>query len=334
MDFLVGQPRVTQALRNALERDRLGHALLFLGESGVGRERAALGLASARLCERRGTAEAIPWGCGTCSACRRARAGNHPDVHLVMSEAEAIRRGRAQPDGKRRPSPDILVDALRELAGRLRLTAFEGGARIAIVLDAHRMNTNAQNALLKTLEEPGEGTVVILLAPHERAVLPTIASRCLRLTFAPLAEGDVRAILTAKGDAEAGERARRAQGSVARALALDPKTGSGAGKALWEALVGAGGGGGSASARLDAAESAGKERSDVDQALGGLEDRLLAAARASARGQPTELTWHAAQALLDRVGDTRAAIVKNASIQLALEELLLVPALPAAPKGR
>ena len=342
MHFLIGQPRVTTALQHALQRDRLGHGLLFLGGSGVGRERAALGLAGALLCERPGAPDALPWGCGACDACRRARAGSHPDLHVVMSEAEAVSRGRSAPDGKRRPSTDILVDAMRDLAGRLRLAAYQGGYRVAIVLDAHRMNVSAQNALLKTLEEPGERTVVILLAPHERAVLPTIASRCLRLVFAPLAERDVRAILTALGSSNVDERARRAQGSVARALAVDlPPGGSGAGAlreapsdALWDALVGADGQGGSLAARLDAAEAAGKERSDVDQALDRLEDRLAEGARRSAAGAPAPLPWQAAQALLDRVGQTRAGLAHNASVQLALEELLLSPALASRPRGR
>jgi len=252
-----------------------------------------------------------------------------------MSEAEAIRRGRAQPDGKRKPSHDILVDALRELAGRLRLTAFEGGARVAIVIDAHRMNVSSQNALLKTLEEPGADTVVILVAPHERAVLPTIASRCMRLVFAPLAESEVLTVLEGLGKLDAHERARRARGSVTRALAIEAlpernaelKAGAeptGAlGGILWSALVGADGAGGTSAARLDAAEAAGKERGDVDLALAGLQDRLAEAARVSAAGGAGPLSWRVALGLLDRVQATRVAIGKNASIQLALEELLL-----------
>ena len=326
MDYLVGQPRVARALANALAGDRLGGGLLFLGDAGVGRERAALGLAAALLCEQ-SDAAALPWGCGACGACRRARAGAHPDLHLVMSESESVRRGLSQPDGKRRPSPDILVDAVRELAVRLRMAAHQGGYRVAIVIDAHRMNANAQNALLKTLEEPGERTVVVLLAPHERAVLPTIASRCMRVAFAPLSERAVREILTARGATDAGERARRAHGSVARALALDPaqEADSAAGHgALWDALVGRDGAGGTMAERLDAAEALGKERSDVEAALASFEARVAHCARASAAGSSSPLPWHAARALLERVARTRGAIAHNASVQLALEELLLV----------
>ncbi|MBI1949090.1 MAG: DNA polymerase III subunit delta' [Deltaproteobacteria bacterium] len=339
MTYLIGQPRVSAALENALAHDRLGHGLLFVGEAGVGRERAALGLAGALLCERRGEPQAAPWGCGACGACRRARAGAHPDLHLVMSEAEAVRRGRAEPDGKRRPSQDILVDALRDLSVRLRMTAYQGGYRVAVVVDAHRMNVNAQNALLKTLEEPGERTVVILMAPHERAVLPTIASRCLRLSFQPLAERDLRAILGGLGTPDAELRARRARGSVARALALDLSAASGGDgdgdgvKALWDALLGEAGDVGPLAACLDAAEAVGKERSDVEQALTRLEQRLADAARAGAAGGGTP-SWRQASALLERVGRARTAIAHNASVQLALEELLLGRGLAARPATR
>src|SRR3954470_2890443 len=98
-DLLVGQDRVVRALTHALEAGRLAHGMLFSGPPGVGREKAARGLAAGLLCEKR----TIPFGCGECRACRRALSGNHPDVHLLMPEAEAVRRGLATPDGKRKP---------------------------------------------------------------------------------------------------------------------------------------------------------------------------------------------------------------------------------------
>ncbi len=285
---LPGQERVVRALTNARQGDRLAHGLLFAGPAGSGRERAARGLAAGLVCER----QAIPFGCGECRACRRAVAGNHPDVHVLMPEAEAVRRGLAQPDGKKRPSPDILVDAVRELAVRLRMTAYEGGARVAIIVDAHRMNANAQNALLKTLEEPAPSTFLVLIVPHERTVLPTIASRCLRVLFAP--------------------------------VPASPVEPSAAGEGLLRALLS-----GSALERLDAAEGLGKERADVDAALKDLQRRIADAARADAAradaagGSAGALPWRTGAALLERVAAARAAIAQNASVQLCLEELLL-----------
>lgn len=329
--FLVGQDRVERALGRAMQGKRLAHGLLFSGPAGVGRERAARGLAAGLLCERQraaGGGETVaelvhgPWGCGECRACRRTRAGQHPDVHVLMSDAEAVRRGLQQPDGKKRPSADILVDAVRELAVRLRMTSYEGGARVAIVLDAHRMNASAQNALLKTLEEPAPGTWIVLVVPHERTVLSTIASRCLRLAFAPLSSNDVATVLRGLGkdDAEAQERARRAEGSVARALAVDLSAPDAAGDALLRVLLE-----GSASERLDAAESLGKERSDVDVALADLQRLLATTLRRDAAGDVAPVPWRRARALLEAVHETRLAIAQNASVQLCLEELLLAP---------
>jgi DNA polymerase-3 subunit delta' len=276
--FLVGQDRVERALTNALGKNRLAHGLLFAGPPGSGRERAARGLAASLMCERR----VVPFGCQECRGCKRAMSGNHPDVHVLMPEAEAVRRGLAQPDGKKKPSQDILVDAVRELVGRMHLAPFEGGARVAIVVDAHRMNVNAQNALLKTLEEPAARTFLILVVPHERTVLPTIGSRCLRLLFTP---------------------------PPAQELAIE-----GPGAPLLSAMLH-----GSAEERLDAAEALGKERSDVDAALADLEQRLIDSAR-----RDTAPGWQKAASLLQRVADARDAIGQNASVQLCLEELLLV----------
>jgi DNA polymerase III subunit delta' len=335
--FLVGQGRVEQALARAMRARRLAHGLLFSGPSGVGRERAALGLASGLLCERQGPDFAhAPWGCGECRTCRRARAANHPDVHLLMSDAEAVRRGRQEPEGKKRPSSDILVDAVRELAVRLRMASWEGGARVAVVLDAHRMNTSAQNALLKTLEEPAAETFLVLIVPHERTVLPTIASRCLRLAFAPLSAEQIAAVLAGRGLTDAPLRARLASGSVGRALELDaaslepnaPRAGERLARVLLE---------GTAAERLDAAEALGKERSDVDGALADLE-RVLAGALRHDAGAATEagaelppVGWRRAGALLEAVHEARRAIAQNANVQLCLEDLLLTRSLPPSP---
>lgn len=290
-----GQPRIVSALRRAVSSGRLGHGLLFSGEKGSGRERTATALAAGLVCEHRADPANVPFGCGACRACRRALGGSHPDVHLVLPEAEAVRRGLAQADSKKKPSPDILVDTVRELALRLRRPAFENdadgsgasGAKVAILVDAHRMNDSAQNALLKTLEEPSERTWLVLVVPHERTVLPTIASRCLRLRFAP--------------PPDAGAAAASEQADALLRVLLD----------------------GSAAARLDTAEALGKERSDVLAALAGLEDRLGRAVRTDAAGGMSLVGWRKAVGLLDRVGAARESLEQNGNVQLTLEELLL-----------
>ena len=314
---LRGQDKVVRFLRSATTSARLPHALLFLGPPGVGRETAARGLAAGLLCERR----VAPFGCGTCRACRRVESGVHPDVHLVVSEAEAARRGLGEPEGKKKASVDIKVDQVRELSRVLRLKAYEGGARVAIVVDAHRMNPSAQNALLKTLEEPAPGTCIVLVAPQARAVLPTIASRCARLTFAPLAEEDVLSILEERGVADARSRARAAGGSVAAAIALDPVEEERARARADELLAALAGG--DPMERLDAAEALGKERGDVDVALAAIERALATSIRATIGRASADVDPARATALLEAVGKARQALKENVAVQLALEELFL-----------
>ena len=129
-------------------------------------------------------------------ACRKVAAGNHPDLHLV------------EPEGA---GEQIRIAQVQQLISELALTAMEGRFRVAVITAAHRLNLDAQNALLKTLEEPGPATCLVLCADDTAALLPTVLSRAVRLRMAPLAIETLAQLLVAEGWAEA---------SQARALAL------------------------------------------------------------------------------------------------------------------
>ena len=304
-------------LLRALARGRLGHGLLFLGPLGSGREATALDVARARLCD---AGDGTRAGCGACAACRRVDGGTHPDVHLVLTEAEAVERGVREPEGSRRPSREHRIDAIRELARQLRLRPFEGRAQVAIVHDAHRMTENAANALLKTLEEPSEDAVLILIAPHLRAVLPTIASRCQRLAFAPFSDDALRRALTERGASDVEERVARAHGSLSRALALDVDEERDRTTRARDLLRAAGSL--SVGTRLDAVDAAGKDRGEALNLLATLEVTLVQALRDDIVDD-LGLSADEALRLLVRVQDTRDAIEQNAHVQLALEDLLV-----------
>jgi DNA polymerase-3 subunit delta' len=218
------QAPAVAALTSALETGHLAHAWLFTGPDGVGRELTALGLAQALICR-----EQPRVGCGTCAACRRVGTRNHPDVLWVMSEDEQVRRGLAgKGDFQATPSRDIRIEQVRRLQDRLSLKALEGDAKVAILISAHALNANAQNALLKTLEEPPDGTVLVLISSAPDKLLPTIRSRCTRAAFRPLPTAFIeqRVLATRKGTDAATARtvAMMAGGSLERALALDPAT--------------------------------------------------------------------------------------------------------------
>lgn len=198
-------------------RGRAPHAVLFVGPSGVGKTTLADDLAAGLLCTV-DDLQARP--CGACRACRLVTSGGHPDVH------------RIGPDGAGRQvvigGPGSKVRGIRDLIGELALLPVEGGARIAIVESAQRMNEDAQAALLKTLEEPPAGVTLILCADAEEPLLPTIRSRCARIRLGPVGTRVVETILGDHGVADpplAARLARIAAGrpGVALAWAADPE---------------------------------------------------------------------------------------------------------------
>jgi DNA polymerase-3 subunit delta' len=192
-------------LETALAGGRLPHALLLQGPVGVGKEHFAGALAAAVLCTGRGQRLEA---CGDCAECVLTRAGSHPDLHWLQRLED--RR-------------TIAVDQVRDLAERLELTSMRRGRRVAIVTPAHAMTINAQNALLKTLEEPAAGTLLLLATSRPSAILPTLRSRCQRIELARPAADLARDWLAGELGAEPTPRLLElARGAPFRALELAP----------------------------------------------------------------------------------------------------------------
>lgn len=153
-----------QALESALHTDRLGHALLLQVSPGLGGEWLAHWLAARLFCTRLRASPPAP--CGECLACRRVMSGEQPDV-LVLRPIEESR--------------EIRIDQVRELIGELTLTSHAGGRKVAIITPADKLNRAAANALLKTLEEPTTGSLLILVTGEPSRLPVTVLSRCTRL---------------------------------------------------------------------------------------------------------------------------------------------------------
>jgi DNA polymerase III subunit delta' len=193
------------------------HAVLLLGPAGIGKTTLALDLAAGLLCT-----DADPGArpCRACRACRLVEHGSHPDVHWLGPEGPGRQVVIGGPDSKWR--------GVRDLIGELALMPVEGGARVAIIERASRMNDDAQAALLKSLEEPPAGVTIVVCADAEEPLLPTIRSRCARLRLGPVAVREIEAILADAGVAEAPLAARLARiaggrPGVAMAWATDPE---------------------------------------------------------------------------------------------------------------
>lgn len=194
---------------NVLERRRRGampHALLLAGPAGLGKRAFAADLAALLLCER-----AADSACGNCRSCLLIAAGSHPDRVEVNLEL--------RDDGKT-PRSEIVVEQIRVLSQRLAMTAQFGGHQVALIDPADLMNAAAANALLKTLEEPGSGTVMLLVCDQFSRLPATIRSRCQRIDFALPDAAQAIAWLRRHGVDGAAQALDAAAGNPGLALAL------------------------------------------------------------------------------------------------------------------
>ena len=157
-------------------RSRLPHALLLKGAQGIGKLDLALNFAQSLLCEKP-HADGMP--CQECGYCHWFSQESHPDFRLIQPDAlSASEDGEEKSSGKK-PSREISVDQIRDLSSFANLSGHCGGYRVVVVHPAETMNNNAANSLLKTLEEPTEKLLFLLVTNKPQQLLPTILSRCL-----------------------------------------------------------------------------------------------------------------------------------------------------------
>ena len=191
-----GQPAALEAV-GAMVAGAPPHAILLAGPEGVGKTTLALDIAAGLLCTASDPADRP---CRACRACRMVEHGNHPDVHWLRPEGPG---GQVVIGG-----PDARFRGVRDLISELALLPVEGGARVAIIERADRMNDDAQSALLKTLEEPPAGVTIVLCANDEERLLPTVRSRCARVRLGPVGPRAIEEILAEHDLADATAAAR------------------------------------------------------------------------------------------------------------------------------
>ena len=198
-----GQKKACEALKRRVVSGSAPHALLFTGLPGVGKLATAFEFAKAIFCDAK-TGDA----CDACRHCRKIDSGSHPDLQIV------------RPNDK----SNIKIEEIRNLITRAHLKPFEAPAQVFIIDEAQHILGEAQNALLKLLEEPPGSLFFVLVSSEPHQIFPTVLSRCQIVAFDPLSPADVAAILAEKKGIERGDAerlARLARGSVAQALALE-----------------------------------------------------------------------------------------------------------------
>ena len=206
-DNVVGHTRAKELLSRAVARSAVHHGYLFAGPPGVGKHLAAAEFVRALLCHEAGS-PAAP--CGLCQSCRLAGGPAHPDWVTVT------------PDEKKK-AKSILIDQVRDLGDWLSQSPTYGHRKAAILDPADSLGAPAANALLKTLEEPPPGRVIVLIATRAGALPPTVRSRCQQVPFGSLADDEVAEVLRRNGwpAASARQAAALAEGSPGAALARD-----------------------------------------------------------------------------------------------------------------
>ena len=198
---IVGHEQIKEHMQAAIRDKKPFHAYLFQGEEGVGKEALARTFAAGLQCQ----SESADKPCKECVSCRQMESGNQPDVIWVTREKASLG-----------------VDEIREqLCNTMDIKPFSSPYKIYLVPEAEKMTEAAQNALLKTIEEPPEYGIVILMTSNISALLPTIQSRCLTMEFRPLSTAVVESYVKEHcqvPDYQARASAAFAQGNLGKAM--------------------------------------------------------------------------------------------------------------------
>ena len=199
---ILGNEEIKEMLKHALQNEKVSHSYLFLGISGIGKKMIATEFAKSILCLN----EKIY--CNNCKSCLEFDTNNHPDFNII------------EPDGNK-----IKIEQIRELQKRIQEKPIISNNKVYIIDFADTMTTEAQNCLLKTLEEPPEFATIILLGNNESAFLPTIKSRCMILSCKPIQDSELKTFLEQNYGMKniTQNMLDRFQGSVGKAIELKDK---------------------------------------------------------------------------------------------------------------
>jgi DNA polymerase-3 subunit delta' len=207
---IVGHERAKALLQAAMARDRLAHAYLLHGTERIGKRLLAVHLAQALLCEA-AAASSERDSCGQCRGCRQVEGRTHPDFILIRPDPEQT-------------NPQIKIEQIREIEQQLIYRPLIGDRKICLIDDADRLTIGAANALLKTLEEPPDHSLFLLITSRVSALPVTIRSRCQAVRFIPPARTQIEAAVILRRNlppADARLLAILSEGQLGRALEWD-----------------------------------------------------------------------------------------------------------------
>ena len=200
---IIGHIEIVEHLQNAIKSDKVSHAYIFNGEKGSGKKTLASAFATTLQCEDKGID-----ACSQCNSCKKGISKNHPDIIYLTHE---------------KPNSITIDDIRTQVTNDVDIKPYYGPYKIYIVADAQLMTLQAQNALLKTVEEPPAYAIILLLTNNANALLPTITSRCVALMLKPAPDNVVKDYLMDKlkiPDYQADIDASLAQGNIGKATEI------------------------------------------------------------------------------------------------------------------
>jgi len=208
---IVGQRRPAQILQSILRTQEVPNALLFSGSEGIGKRSMAMIFVQALLCQNVVHAANGINPCGLCRSCKKINSGNHPEFFILEPPSDP-------------PTANIKIDQIRAMQEGMVFEPLETAWKVFVIVSAEKMTVEAQNSLLKTLEEPPQYVVMILIASKPSLLLPTILSRCQQVSFSPLSFSQVESILMERRGWTAGDARLAAaitSGKLGEALSLE-----------------------------------------------------------------------------------------------------------------
>ena len=320
---IIGHHRPIKWLQTAVQTNHLGHAYLFHGEPAIGKRQAAIALTQLLHCEMPQTGS-TPDACGTCRACHQVEQAIHPDYVII------------QPEDGQKQNPKIKVDQIRAIEHLVIYRPLVGSHKVCLIDEADMMTTEAANALLKTLEDPPDHCLFLLISSRPEHLLPTIRSRCIALRFSPLPLHDVYDYVIKHSSLESNQArlvANFSEGRLGQALQLDPEELQVKLRQYWALLFGEQSG--SATHVFDISESLGKSH-QVPEAIHwfkqGLRDLLCLALDATnspalyREQEPTlrqlaqQMTPSAILELAQELNQLERGQQRNLNMQIGLEQ--------------
>jgi DNA polymerase-3 subunit delta' len=217
-ESILGQQKVKKILSGQMERNRVAHAYIFIGQSGVGKRLIAVELAKILNCTTNDYSKTDAGACCSCISCKKITKNIHPDLHFI-DFAKQAELGSSSLENQK----TLKIETIKYMQKEITIKPREGRWKVFIISPAEKMNAFAANSLLKTLEEPPKNTLIVLSANHKDRIPHTVISRCQTLFFQPLRQSEILNWILSNHTLDASkaqEIARLSDGSIENAKKL------------------------------------------------------------------------------------------------------------------